>query len=117
MLLLENDVTCDLFDSNEDDSFFANKSALLPFSQLDKTQKSHPQKDFTKSSTQVSFTNKFDLATFQSIKNSFPFIFKITYPDEFFNKVYLKKYHSIIGTEKHDAKELVCFAQIDIAKK
>ena len=118
MLLVEKDATAEIF-TDEDDSFFANKSALLPFSQLDKskTQKSHPQKDFTKSSTQVSFTTKFDLATFNLIKNSFPFVFKITYPDEFFNNIYLKKYHSIIGLEKHDSKEVICFSHIDIDKR
>jgi len=108
MLLVENEVSCcdDVFQQSGDDSFFNNTSDLLTFSQLSKTQKQLKQ---------IYFTNKFDTSLFQKIKKSFPFIFKITYPAEFFNDVFSKKYYSIVCLEKN-SKELVGFSHIKINK-
>jgi len=118
--MLKNEVSCcdDDFKQSGDDSFFDNTSDLLTFSQLSKTQKQICQMDLNiknKQLKQIYFTNKFDTSLFQKIKNSFPFIFKITYPAEFFNDVFSKKYYSIICLEKN-SKELVGFSHIKINK-
>lgn len=69
----------------------------------------------TTSNLNLTFTNNFNLSTFQIIKNSFLSLFKIIYPDEFFKNVYEKKYRSIIGFEKSH-KEIVCFSHIEVKK-
>lgn len=107
--------------SNEDCSLFSNKSELVNFSQLDKSQNTLEKEEDDKktkiyvhlvsSTAIVIFTTKFDMNLFQKMKKAFPIIFKIKYPDEFFNGVYNRKYHSIIGLEKN-SKELICFSQI-----
>jgi len=63
----------------------------------------------------VKFSNNFTLNTFLAIKKSFHTIFKIVYPEEFFDCVYLKKYHSIIGLEA-ETRELLCFSHIELDK-
>ncbi len=66
-------------------------------------------------SIHLKFTCLFNLQTFQTIKKSFLSLFKVSYSEEFFNDVYQKKYHSIIGIDKGN-KEIICFSHIDIDK-
>jgi len=112
--------------SNNDLSVIDNKSNLMSFTELDKKQNEMNDSVLLKNEYQhlittnnkemsISFTNVFDLSLFQSIKNHFLSIFKITYPDEFFDDIYHNKYHSIIGLEK-DSREVICFAHLDIDK-
>jgi len=61
------------------------------------------------------FTSSFNLKTFQTIKNHFKSIFKVTYPEEFFQDVYQKKYFTIIVKDSH-SKEVIGFSHIDINK-
>lgn len=67
-------------------------------------------------STPVVFTSDFNWKTFEIIKKHFKSLFKVKYPEEFFENVYKKKIQSVIGFTK-DSKEIICFSHIEINKK
>jgi len=114
--------------SQNDISFNLTNSDMKSFTDLNKTQHLLQNPDqivknevignniISSSLKNIKFTNSFNLNTFLTIKKSFLSIFKIFYPEDFFNDVYSKKYHSIIGYE-NGTKELLCFSHIDINKQ
>lgn len=59
------------------------------------------------------FTSTITYKNFQIMKNQFLLIFKVIYPEDFFKKIYEKKYFTLFGMEK-SSKELIGFAVIDI---
>jgi ribosomal protein S18 acetylase RimI-like enzyme len=64
-------------------------------------------------SMDIVFSNKFSNKQFIQIKKQFLLLFKVTYPEEFFKKIFERKYHTIIGLEE-ESKELVCFGIIEL---
>ncbi len=61
----------------------------------------------------LTFTSNITYKYFLIMKKQFTLIFKVCYPEEFFKKVYDRKYFTIFGIEKL-SKELTCFAVLDI---
>ena len=63
--------------------------------------------------SEIIFTTKFQMKNFAVIKNHFNTLFKISYPEEFFEKILNKTYHTIVGITKN-FKDLICFAVLNI---
>ena len=61
----------------------------------------------------LTFTSNIIYKNFQIMKNQFLLTFKVSYPEDFFKKVYDKKYFTIFGIDKI-SKELTCFAVLNI---
>lgn len=61
----------------------------------------------------IIYTSQLDDNYFTIMKNQFKLLFKVCYPDTFFEKVYNSEYYTILGIDKA-TKELVCFAVIDL---
>jgi ribosomal protein S18 acetylase RimI-like enzyme len=62
----------------------------------------------------LTFTSILPDKYFYIMKNHFKVLFKITYPESFFEKVYRsEEYQTILGIDK-SSKELLCFAVIEI---
>ena len=59
-----------------------------------------PNSLFPQCSFSLIFTSNITYKNFQIMRNQFLLIFKITYPDDFFKKVYEKKYLTIFGLDK-----------------
>jgi ribosomal protein S18 acetylase RimI-like enzyme len=64
--------------------------------------------------TEVTFTSNVEQDNhLQILKNHFLLLFKVHYPDEFFDKIKSKEYKTILGLEK-SSKQLICFSIIHI---
>ncbi len=64
----------------------------------------------------LSFTSNVTYKNYQNLRNQFLLLFKIKYPDEFYKRIYDKKYATIFGINK-STKEMACFAVLDINQK
>jgi ribosomal protein S18 acetylase RimI-like enzyme len=51
--------------------------------------------------------------TLQVLKNHFMLLFKVLYPDDFYDKIKSKEYCTLLGLEK-SSKQLVCFSVLEI---
>jgi len=64
--------------------------------------------------TEITFTSNVDKDnTIQILKNHFLLLFKVNYPEEFFERIKSKQYKTILGLEK-SSKQITCFSVIDI---
>ncbi len=67
------------------------------------------------SNIQITFVKTFNLSMLKTIKKHFLSLFKVIFPEEFFEDVYKGKYYSIIGID-NETKDVICFSHIDINK-
>jgi len=124
---LKNEANISVCEDNLNISSSSNYSDLYSFSQFG----SNSQVELLKSDYlclyknyltkepppfQINFTPNVNLKILTLIKNHFQIIFKIVYPEEFFQNIIEKKYYSIIGLSKVNG-ELICFSHIGIHKK
>jgi ribosomal protein S18 acetylase RimI-like enzyme len=72
-----------------------------------------PETLVTQCKISLIFSSNITYKNFQIMRNQFLLIFKVAYPEDFFKKIYDKKYFTIFGMDK-SSKELICFAVIDI---
>jgi ribosomal protein S18 acetylase RimI-like enzyme len=62
----------------------------------------------------VSFTSNIERNNhFQILKNHFMLLFKVNYPEDFYEKIKSKEYNTILGLEK-SSKQLICFSVLHI---
>jgi ribosomal protein S18 acetylase RimI-like enzyme len=107
------EIDIELF-NNSGNSLFNTFSKCESFREKDLATLLSPI-ECTFDSSQIIFTSKLTFKYFLFIKSHFPVLFSINYPESFFQKIYDKKFHCIIGLEPN-SKELTSFAIIDIKK-
>jgi ribosomal protein S18 acetylase RimI-like enzyme len=100
-------------------SFQLSENNLESFSKLNDQIKSTIMKQINEQANEnkLIFKSKFNYGTFVQIKNSFSTLFKVVYPDEFFENVNQnKKYKSIIAFDKTN-NDLIGYSHIKICEK
>jgi len=125
---LKNEVNTSLCEVSNNDISISDYSGLCSFSQLNDKSKleeviknssisieKNNQIKAPPSAFQIHFTFIISAKVFQLIKKQFLILFKIVYPTDFFQKVYEKKYYSIVGLNRLSG-EIMCFSHIDVKK-
>lgn len=114
---LENNETRNLLDfsSNSQESMPISFSKCESFKEIDFLAKTEDNFNSIKTlpwDSDIIFSSKMNSRQFQIMKNNFNTLFKISYPEDFFQKIQNHQYKTIIGFNK--CFDVICFAIINI---